>query len=281
MGFSVSGPVQNPGAMGIYNQQLGLMLNNYNNILGGYSQAQNNVGQRVNQIAGGYDAAQKNVMNTLGVTGGGWGVAAPAAKEIQQSFTRTQGQNQQALISAGLGNSSLLAQSNTQANKTAGMAYADLGSQLASTAAGYQSQFALARQAAEMQGLGMQTSLTQSYLGNLAGYNFMPRVDLYGQQSYHTDGGGAGSGGSGGGRGGYGGGMGGGSWGDDAWAGRYGAPNSLGYSPGYTGGSYGGGGYGAPAGPPLDYGQGYGSMYGGGVELPPDMYGDFGGGGDF
>jgi hypothetical protein len=280
MGFSVSGPVQNPGAMGIYNQQLGLMLNNYEHprrVLPGPEQRRP-AGQpdrrRVRRRPEERHEHPRGHRGRLGRRGAG-------GKEIQQSFTRTQGQNQQALISAGLGNSSLLAQSNTQANKTAGMAYADLGSQLASTAAGYQSQFALARQAAEMQGLGMQTSLTQSYLGNLAGYNFMPRVDLYGQQSYHTDGGGAGSGGSGGGRGGYGGGMGGGSWGDDAWAGRYGAPNSLGYSPGYTGGSYGGGGYGAPAGPPLDYGQGYGSMYGGGVELPPDMYGDFGGGGDF
>jgi hypothetical protein len=257
MGSSVSMPVMNPGAMGIYNQQLGLQLQNYSNILNGYSQAQNNIGRRVDQIAGGYDAAQRNVMNTLGVGNGGWGVAAPAAKEIQQSFLDTQGKNQQALISAGLGNSSLLAQSNNQANKMAGQAYASLGSQLATTAAGYQSQFALARQAAEMQGLGMQTNLSQSYLGNLAGYNFMPKVDLYGQYSAHNDGSGGGGGGGGS--------MAGGrpsNWapssgfGDDAWANRYGAPNNLGYAGAYTNGSaysQPAMGYAAPGGGGLAY----------------------------
>jgi hypothetical protein len=266
--MSFSTPVLNPGAMGLYNQQLSLMTQNYGNILSGYSQAQQNIAGTLGGIYAGYGQAEQNVLNTLGVGNGGWGVAAPAAKQIEQSFTNTQGANQQALISAGLGNSSLLAQSNNQANLFAGQAYANLGSQLASTAAGYQTQFSLARQAAQMQGLGMQSSLAQSYLGNLAGYNFSPRIDLYGQQS---------DGGGGGGGGGHGGGGSGGEgsfshlpptppvnasgWG---YAGAY-ANGGVGYTGGYGNGGFGyntATGYeGGDTGYPEDFGDVYGEAF--------------------
>lgn len=262
---SSSSPVYNPGALGLYNQQLGLMTQNYQNILGGYATAQGNVSNSLQGIYSGYDSARDSVLNTLGVGNGGWGVAAPAAEQIQKQFTNAQGSNQQALISAGLGNSSLLAQSNNQAAGWAAQAYGSLGSQLASTAAGYQAQFDLARQAAQMQGLGMQTNLAQNYMSNLAGYHFSPNVPLYGQQNSSWADYGGGGGGGGGGRGGSGGGSssGGGMFSD--WLMNSGVPMYNG-SGGIGGMGYSGGWY--------DRRDNYG--YGGGPSFGDYYSGDIG-----
>lgn len=202
-GGSASSPGVVPGMMDVYNHLLGMNTQNYGNVLSGYGQAQGNLGAQLPGIYAGYGQQEQNVMNTLGVGNGGWGVAAPAAEAIREGGVATQGKNQQALIDAGLGNSSMLAQANNQTAFQTGQAYAGLGAQLAQTAAGYQSQFGLAGLAAQMQGAGMQTSLAQSYLSNLAGYGgFANKAgSLTGQysasQQYPPIGGGGGHGGGG------------------------------------------------------------------------------------
>lgn len=252
-----SAPVQNPGAMGVYNQQLAAMTQNYGNILAGYGQAQNNLQAGLGGVSAAYTGVRNDALNRLGLgpqSAGGWGVAAPAAADINRQFVQTQGANQQSLITAGLGNSSLLAQSNNQAAAFAGNSYAKLGSDLATAASGVETQVGLAGLAARQQGLGMQANLAQSYLGNLAGYNFAPKVDLYGQQSWSASGrdGGGGYGGGGGGGGTSGGGSPFSSWltnsGVPAYSG--GGSNYLANATGYS--------YGSPsAGGRFDTGQGF------------------------
>jgi hypothetical protein len=201
MSFSQSGPTVNPGAMGLYNQQLGLNLQNYNTILNSYNQAQGNAANELQGIYSGYGALSKSVLGALGVNGGGWGVAAPAAQQIQKQFVQSQGQNKQQLINAGLGNSTVLSNAMTAGNEQASLAYGSLGAQLAQTAAGYESQIGLAGLSAQQQGLSQQLGLTSNLMGDISHYNFSPNVNLYGQSSYSAQpnsggGGGYGAGGT-------------------------------------------------------------------------------------
>lgn len=173
-----------PGMMDVYNDLLGKNVADYNNVLQGYTQAQTNLGQGLQGVMGDYNALEGQVMNTLGLSGGGWGVATPAAQAIQRTFEQTQGQNQQNLINAGLGNSTVLANLNTGAARQASEAFGGLGAQLAQTYAGYQGQFGLAQLGARQQGLGLQTGLSANLGNALAGYHFANTFgNLYGQNS--------------------------------------------------------------------------------------------------
>ncbi len=249
MAGSISQPVLNPGALGMYNQLLNLNQQNYGNILQGYQSGQQQLSNQLGSINAGYGTVQNNVLNALGVTGGGWGVAALAAQQIARNYAQTQGQNTQSLLNAGLGNSTLLANVLNKGQLQANQAYGSLGAQLAQTAAGYESQIGLAQLASRMQGLGLQNSLTQSYLGNLAGFHFANTFgNLYGQQSVSGYGGGGGGYGGAGGSGGLG-------W-DPFTAGMFGNStppvnaSGYGYSPAYATPNYGGfGGYGSGAAP--------------------------------
>lgn len=169
---STSGTKMVPGMLGVYNQLLKLNQNNYQNVLGAYSQAQNNTASQLQNVYGGYQQIEQNIMGALGVKGGGWGVAAPAAEAIRRQGAQTQGQTQQSLVNAGLGNTSVLAAMSNQNMLNTQQAYGGLGSQLAQTAAGYMGQLGMARQGAMMQGIGMQSGLAGQYMGDLAGYRF-------------------------------------------------------------------------------------------------------------
>lgn len=169
---SASGTTVNPTMLGIYNDLLARNQSNYNNILSGYAQGQQKLSQQLPGIYNSYGDIQKNVMNTLGLGGGGWGVATPAAQAIQRSFQQAMGSNAQRMISAGLGNTSVLSNLQTGAALQAGQAYGGLGAQLAKMAADYQAQLGQAQAAARMQGAGLQAGMTDRYLGNLAGHRF-------------------------------------------------------------------------------------------------------------
>jgi hypothetical protein len=101
--------------------------------------------QNYTNIMQGYGTLNQQVANTLGQGGTPWGVAAPAAQAISDTLTDQMGTTTQGLINAGLGNSTVmnsLQQGNAlQAQK----AYGSLGSQLAQTYAGYESNLGLSQ----------------------------------------------------------------------------------------------------------------------------------------
>jgi hypothetical protein len=288
---STSYPVMNPGAMGLYNQQLQLNLSNYANIANAYNQAQANAGSQLGGIYKGYGSLTQSVLGALGVQKpGDWGVATPAAQQIERQYQQSQGQNQQALINAGLGNSSTLSNVMNQGSLQAAQAYGNLGAQLAQTAAGYESQIGLAGLSARQQGLSQQLGLTSNYMGNIAHFDFAPRIDPYGQYSYSAGGGGGGGGGGGAGAGTMSGGSPFSNWlmnsGVPAYSGT--AANSYGYSPGYSQGGYGGQPAGRSFGGYGNYEQGIGDFQFTGPPSPipgMDYMGgagsEFGGGGDY
>jgi hypothetical protein len=170
--------------MGVYNQLLDLNQGNYNNILSGYQQGQQLLGQSLGQAYAGYGNIQDDVMRMLGVDGGGWGVATPGANQIRQDSTRTAGDIQQRMINAGLGNSTVMASMANQNRLQTNQAYGELSANLADKAAGYRSQIGLARQQAMMQGAGLQAQMSNNYLNTLGGYRFQNTAgDLTGQFS--------------------------------------------------------------------------------------------------
>jgi hypothetical protein len=169
--------------MNVYNQTLGLNQQNYQNILGAYSGGQQNLSANLPAIYQGYGDLQKQIAGTLG-QGGDWGVATPGAQAIAREFAKTQGNTQQQLINSGLGNTTVLGNLSNQNTLMAGQAYGGLAAQLAQTYAGYQSQLGMAGLGARMQGLGMQTGLSQAQGSTLGGYHFANTAgNLTGQQS--------------------------------------------------------------------------------------------------
>jgi hypothetical protein len=182
--MAFSQPGFNPGGLGLYNQQLGLNLQNYQNISNAYNQAQSNMSSQLGGIYAGYGSLSQSVLNMLGVgKPGDWGVATPAAQQIQRQYEQSQGQNQQSLINAGLGGSTLLANVLNQGSLQAAQAFGSLGSQLAQSAAGYTSQIGLAGLGARMQGLGAQTNAAMQYIGDISHFNFAPNINPWGQYS--------------------------------------------------------------------------------------------------
>lgn len=103
-----------------YNSALAANSQNYQNILGGYQTVMNNVG------------------NTLGQGGTPWGVAAPAAQAIGDVYAQQSGGAMQNSINRGVGNTTAATAAQRGASLDASKAYAGLGSQLASTYAGYE-----------------------------------------------------------------------------------------------------------------------------------------------
>lgn len=103
-----------------YNSALSLNQQNYNNIISGYG------------------TLGTNIANTLGQGGTGWGVAQPAATAIAQTQAQQTGGAFQNSINSGTGNSTAATAAQRGANLNAQQAYAGLGSQLASSYAGYE-----------------------------------------------------------------------------------------------------------------------------------------------
>lgn len=293
---SSSAPVLNPGAQGMYQNLLNLNQQNYAGILNSYNQGQANLTGNLQSLYSGYGQLENSVMNTLGMgTNGGWGVAKPAADAIAGAYSQARGKNVQNMINSGLGNSTLLGQMQNQAASMAGQSYGQLGSQLAQTAAGYQTQINSARLQAQMQGLGMQTQLQQGLGNALAGYKFANTFgDMYGQQSNSSSqqsSGGGGGGGGGGGSSGNSGMLGWGGLGATALGWMNGNSPGMGYTGAFQGGAYGGaynpyqgGGGGFDNGMLYDYNQGgnYGGAFMGDLGDYQGLdFGDSGGGGDF
>lgn len=178
-----------PGMMGVYSQLLGLNQQNYGNVMNAYQSGQNAAAAQLPGIYGGYNTLKGDVMNTLGMgaalgQNGNWGVAAPAAQAIKDNLSKTMGKNIQDMASAGLGNTTVRQNLQSQAASQANKAYADLGAQLATQAAQQQAQIGQAGLGAQMQGLGMQTGLYGAQGGALANYKYANTAgDLTGQYS--------------------------------------------------------------------------------------------------
>ena len=166
-GESLSGTSMIPGMQDIYNQLLSENNQHYGNVMGAYQQGEQNMSSQLPGIYNGYQGLSQDVMNTLGLGGGGWGVASPAAEAIKAQQAQTSGATTQAMTNAGLGNTTAVSNAQNQNSFQTSQAYGSLGAQLASTAAGYESQIGQAGLGARMQGLGMQTGLTQAALGPL------------------------------------------------------------------------------------------------------------------
>ncbi len=161
-----------PGMTGIYNQLLGVNQQRYGNVMNAYQGGEKNINQQMPGINQGYSQLGGDIQNTLGMgqvlgQNGNWGVAAPAAQAIGQTYAAQQGNTTQQMTNAGLGNTTAVGNAQTQNALSAAQAYGGLGAQLAQTAAGYQAQIGQSQLGAQMQGLGMQTGLTQGALGPL------------------------------------------------------------------------------------------------------------------
>ncbi len=192
-GSSSSGPVPNPITDSAYSQLLGLNQQNYGNVLGAYSQGQQQAGGQLPGIYGGYGQLGGDVQSTLGMgqvlgQNGNWGVAAPAAQAIGQAYDQQRANTTQQMTSAGLGNTTAVANAQNQNALGYGQAIGGLGAQLAQTAAGYQAQIGQAGLGARMQGLGMQTGLSGQEGGTLGSYRYANTAGaLEGQASQATN----------------------------------------------------------------------------------------------
>lgn len=161
-----------PGMMGVYSQLLGLNQQNYGNVMGAYNQGQGNLSSGLPGAISSYGKTNQDVQGILGMgqvlgQNGNWGIAAPAAQAIGQTYAANTGNTTQQMTNAGLGNTTAVGNAQTQNALSAAQAYGGLGAQLAQTAAGYQAQEGNAASAARLQGMGMQTGLTQAALGPL------------------------------------------------------------------------------------------------------------------
>lgn len=171
-GSSQSAPGVIPEMMGVYKELLGINQQHYGNVMNAYQSGQNTLARQLPGIYQGYGQLSGDVMNTLGMgqvlgQNGNWGVAGPAAQAIKDQFEQMRGQTTQDLTSRGLGNTTAVSNAQNQNALFAAKAYGGLGAQLAQTAAGFQSQIGMGGLGAQMQGLGLQTGLTQSALGPL------------------------------------------------------------------------------------------------------------------
>ncbi len=192
-GSSSSGPVANPITDSAYGQLLGLNQQNYGNVLGAYSQGQQQAGGQLPGIYGGYGQVGADVQNTLGMgqvlgQNGNWGIAGPAYDALNQAHIKAQGDITNDMTSRGLGNTTVGANLQEQEARGFRQGIAGLGANLASTAAGYQAQIGQAGLGARMQGLGMQTGLSGQEGGTLGSYRYANTAGaLEGQASQATN----------------------------------------------------------------------------------------------
>lgn len=180
---SSSSPEMISGMKDIYNQLLGINQQHYGNVQNAYNSAQQNLSSALPSIYSGYNQLSSNVMNTLGLGTGGWGVAAPAAAAIGQQAAKTQGAATQQLTDRGLGNTTAVQNVADQNSLYTQEAYGSLGSQLAQTAAGYQSNIGEAGLSAQMTGLQTQSGLTSNALSALGQQESNTAGSLWGNTS--------------------------------------------------------------------------------------------------
>ncbi len=150
--------------MATYSDMLTTQSNNYKTVLDQYTQNQQNLQQQLPGIYAGYNKLSNDVTNTLGDQ------YAPAAYDITKLWKATSGSIDQGLINAGFGNSSVRGNMQNQNTYMAGKNYEQLAASLAAQRAGLQSNIGLSGQAAQLQGLGLQTQAASQF-GNLLNAN--------------------------------------------------------------------------------------------------------------
>lgn len=134
-----------------YNSALQANQQNYNNIIGGYSDLMNSMSGRGDSLMGNWNELQGSVSNTLGgnygipvgLGGSGegdWGVAAPGAQAIKDLYAQQSGNIKQSVVGRGLGNTTVSDQLQRGPAADAAKAYGSLGAQLANLRAGYDTQ---------------------------------------------------------------------------------------------------------------------------------------------
>ncbi len=166
-----------PGMGNIYSQLLGMNQQNYGNMMQAYSQGQNNLSGQLPGVYGKYGQLSQDVGNTLGMgqvlgQNGNWGVAAPAAQAIKEQQAKTAGDTTNQMINSGLGNTTARFNAQNQNAYQTSKAYGNLGAQLATQAAQQQADIGKSGLAAQMQGLGLQTGLSQAQGGTLGNYKY-------------------------------------------------------------------------------------------------------------
>jgi hypothetical protein len=227
----------------LYGDMLNRSMSNYGNVLKAFSSGQANLSSSLPGIYAGYDQLDHRVGDLLGQS------YALGAGDIQKQAAVNSANVTQGLANRGLSNSTIWGNLQNQQSQQTQREYAGLALGVANQALDRQTQIRMARQAAQMQGLGLQTNLYGQQGSTLAGYHFPAPPAGYG---------------GGGGGGGYGGGGYGGS--GRVSGGGY-AQTNWGRDPNYSQNSYTGGagamylggamGYGTPAsgGGGVNYGE--------------------------
>lgn len=185
-GSSVSQPTVIPEMVNLYNQSLDLNKQNYQNILNAYNTGQQRAAATLPDIYSGYNALQSKVADLLGYGGQAFGVLNPEMTRINQQAAQRQGDIQQSLINRGLGNTTVLGNMANQSEYFRQLSLSDLGAKLANMYAGATQSIGQAGLGAQMQGLGMQTNLSEAMGRTLGGYRFSEPGPLVGQVSTST-----------------------------------------------------------------------------------------------
>lgn len=141
-----------------YNSALSTNQQLYNNILSGYTNTMNNQVNAENQVSQGYGTLYRNVLGAIK------GIGASESQSIADAYAQQQGQSQQQMINAGLGNSTVL-QSQAQGNLLQEQkAQVALTNQTQGLTAGYMSQLGTEALQYQNQAIQQNTGLASSEL---------------------------------------------------------------------------------------------------------------------
>ena len=215
-----------PEMINLYKDALSRNQANYNNILSSYATGEQRLNATLPSIYRGYGDVLKNVQNTLGFGGKPYGVLNAEMERENQKSAFQGGNIQQQMINRGLGNTTVLANMQNQNELFRRQSMNDIGARLAGMYSGAQERIGQAGLGAQMQGLGMQTGLSQARGSTLGGYRFQEPGPLVGGYSQSTSRGNQAALG-----GGYGGGYGGGKVGGGGGGGGFGRKTGADLSP--------------------------------------------------
>jgi hypothetical protein len=159
-----------------YNSALSNNQQMYNNILSGYQQTMNNQVSAENQVSQGYGTLYRNVLGAIK------GIGTSESQSIADAYAQQQGQSQQQMINAGLGNSTVL-QSQAQGNLLQEQkAQVALTNQTQGLTAGYMSQLGSEALQYQNQAIQQNTGLASEQLGFMNSVMMpYPNAGLYAQ----------------------------------------------------------------------------------------------------
>lgn len=155
---SQSGTGITAGMMDVYNQMLGINQQHYQNVLNTYNQGQGNLAQALPGVYQGYGGVLQSIGGAIDLS------RRSGMRDINEGARQAGANIDQNMVSSGLGNSTVRANRQQQNEYLRGRAAGDLEAKLANQYASAEQTVGLAGQAAQMQGLGMQTGLTQAAL---------------------------------------------------------------------------------------------------------------------